>query len=64
MWLMWTYYPLNLGKSSDTNYFTTKIYTPDETSVVDLSKVVDKPTYVIITSYRLILAENLNLFVS
>ena len=31
------------------------------TDIVDLSKVVDKPTYVIITSYRLILAKNLKI---
>ena len=37
---------------------------PDETGVVDLSEVAHKPTYVILTSSRLILVENLKLFVS
>ena len=33
---------------------------PNETGIVDLSEVANKPTYVILTSSRLILAENLN----
>ena len=37
---------------------------PDESSIVDLSDVADKPTYVIFTSSRLILAENLNFLFS
>ena len=47
-----------------TNNVTTKIYTLDVTGVIDLSNVVDMPTYVIVTSSRYILAENFKLFVS
>ena len=32
------------------------VYDPDETGVVDLSEVVDKTTYIILTSSKLILA--------
>ena len=33
--------------------------TRDETGIIDLSEVIDKPTYVIVTSSKLILAESL-----
>ena len=39
------------------------IQTPDETGVVYFSEVADKPTYVLLTSSRIILEENLKLFV-
>ena len=37
---------------------------PDEIDIVDLSEVANKPTYVILTLHRLILAENLKFFIS
>ena len=42
----------------------TGIYTPDETGVINLSEVANKPTYFILISSRLILAENLNFLIS
>ena len=42
----------------------TRVQTPDETGVVDLSEVADKPTYVILTSSRLILVKMLKCLLS
>ena len=51
-------YKLN-EKTKKTNTVMPGIETPDETGVVDLSVVADNPTYVMVTSSRVILAENL-----
>ena len=40
------------------------IYTLDETDIVDLLEVVDKPTYASLTSSSLILVQNVKLFIS
>ena len=53
-------YKLN-EKTKKTNTVMPGIETPDETGVVDLSVVADNPTYIIVTSSRLLLAENLKL---
>ena len=41
---------------------TSGVQTPDKTGVVDLSEVAEKTTFIIVTSSRLILVENLNFF--
>ena len=46
------------------NFFNTEISTPNETGIVDLSEVTNNPTYVILTSFRLTLEENFELFIS
>ena len=38
-------------------FVNTRIKTPDEISVIDLSEVADKPTYFVVKSSRLNLAE-------
>ena len=42
------------------NFVMIGVKTIDEIGIVDLLEVEDKPTYVILTSSRLILAENFN----
>ena len=52
---LWTSHE-NVGRSDVTN----GVLTTDETDVFDMSEVADNPTYVVVTSSRLILEENLN----